>query len=159
MEGFTDQRIDVGPVRIAASVGGSGPPLLLLHGYPQHRAMWRHVAPALAAHHTVVATDLRGYGQSSKPPGDEAHRAYSKRAMAAEPGRRDEHAGFERFAVCGHDRGARVAHRICLDHPDAVAAAAVLDIVPTLHLFETGRPRVRERLLPLVLPQPARRPA
>ena len=137
MEGFTEQRIDVGEVRIAASIGGAGPPLLLLHGYPQHRAMWRHVAPELAARYTVVATDLRGYGQSSKPPGDAAHHAYSKRAMAADQVAVMRSLGFERFAVCGHDRGARVAHRMCLDHPGAVAAAAVLDIVPTLHLFET----------------------
>jgi haloacetate dehalogenase len=137
MEGFTEQRIDVGDVRIAASIGGSGPPLLLLHGYPQHRAMWRHVAAELAERYTVVATDLRGYGQSSKPQGDAAHHAYSKRAMAADQVAVMRSLGFERFAVCGHDRGARVAHRMCLDHPAAVAAAAVLDIVPTLHLFET----------------------
>lgn len=137
MDGFTEQRIDAGEVRIAASIGGSGPPLLLLHGYPQHRAMWRHVAPELAERYTVVATDLRGYGQSSKPPGDPAHLTYSKRAMAADQVTVMRSLGFERFAVCGHDRGARVAHRMCLDHPAAVAAAAVLDIVPTLHLFET----------------------
>jgi haloacetate dehalogenase len=137
MEDFTEQRIDVGEVRIAASIGGSGPPLLLLHGYPQHRAMWRHVAPRLAERYTVVATDLRGYGQSSKPSGDAGHHAYSKRAMAADQVAVMRHLGFDRFAVCGHDRGARVAHRMCLDHPRDVAAAAVLDIVPTLHLFET----------------------
>lgn len=137
MDGFTEQRIDVGEVRIAASVAGTGPPLLLLHGYPQHRAMWRHVAPQLTERFTVVATDLRGYGQSSKPPGDADHHTYSKRAMAADQVAVMRQLGFERFAVCGHDRGARVAHRMCLDHPDRIAAAAVLDIVPTLHLFET----------------------
>jgi len=137
MDGFTEQRIDIGEVRIAASIGGAGLPLLLLHGYPQHRAMWRHVAPELARRFTVVATDLRGYGQSSKPPGDAAHHAYSKRAMAGDQVAVMQSLGFERFAVCGHDRGARVAHRMCLDHPGSVAAAAVLDIVPTLHLFET----------------------
>jgi haloacetate dehalogenase len=137
MDGFSEQRVDVGEVRIAASIGGTGPPLLLLHGYPQHRAMWRDVAPALADRYTVVAADLRGYGQSSKPPGDAGHVAYSKRAMAADQVAVMRRLGFGRFAVCGHDRGARVAHRMCLDHPEAVAAAAVLDIVPTLHLFET----------------------
>ena len=138
MDGFTEQRIDVGDgVRIAAEVGGAGPPVLLLHCYPQHRAMWRDVAPALAQRFTVVATDLRGYGQSSKPPGDAAHLGYAKRTMAADQVAVMRQLGFDRFAVCGHDRGARVAHRMCLDHPQAVAAAAVVDIVPTLHLLET----------------------
>ena len=138
MDGFTEQRIDVGDgVAIAAEVGGAGPPLLLLHGYPQHRAMWRDIAPALAERFTVVATDLRGYGESAKPPGDAAHAAYAKRTMAADQVAVMRALGFDRFAVCGHDRGARVAHRMCLDHPQAVAAAAVIDIVPTLHLFET----------------------
>ena len=137
MDGFTEQRIDVGEVQIAAEVGGAGPPLLLLHGYPQHRAMWRDVAPALADRFTVVATDLRGYGQSSKPPGDEGHLGYSKRTMAADQVAVMRQLGFGRFAVCGHDRGARVAHRMCLDYPQSVAAVAVVDIVPTLHLFET----------------------
>jgi haloacetate dehalogenase len=138
MDGFTEQRIDVGDVRIAAEVGGAGPPLLLLHGYPQHRAMWRHVAPGLTERFTVVATDLRGYGESSKPPGDPAHAGYAKRTMAADQVGVMKQLGFDRFAVCGHDRGGRVAHRMCLDHPQAVAAAAVVDIVPTLHLFETA---------------------
>ena len=138
MDGFTEERIDLGDdLLIAAEVGGAGPPLLLLHGYPQHRAMWRDVAPALAERFTVVATDLRGYGQSSKPPGDAGHLEYAKRTMAADQVAVMRQLGFDRFALCGHDRGARVAHRMCLDHPHAVAAAAVLDIVPTLHLFET----------------------
>ena len=101
MDGFTEQRIDVGEVQIAAEVGGAGPPLLLLHGYPQHRAMWRDVAPALADRFTVVATDLRGYGQSSKPPGDEGHLGYSKRTMAADQVAVMRQLGFGRFAEIG----------------------------------------------------------
>jgi haloacetate dehalogenase len=134
---FTTGHARVGDVEIAYDVRGSGPPLLLLHGYPQHRAMWRSVAPAMAERFTVVASDLRGYGDSSKPAGDPAHERYAKRTMAADQVALMRSLGFARFAVCGHDRGARVAHRMCLDHPDALAAAAVLDIVPTRHLFAT----------------------
>jgi haloacetate dehalogenase len=135
--GFTQRRIDVGGIEIACDVGGEGPPVLLLHGYPQHRGMWRDVAPLLAEHFTVVASDLRGYGQSGKPPGSASHEEYSKRRMAADQVDLMSALGHERFAVCGHDRGARVAHRMALDHPERVGAAAVLDIVPTRHLFET----------------------
>jgi len=135
---FTTARTSVGDVEIAYDVGGAGPPLLLLHGYPQHRGMWRAVAPVLAGRFTVVTSDLRGYGDSSKPAGDAAHERYAKRTMAADQVALMRELGFTRFAVCGHDRGARVAHRMCLDHADAVAAAAVLDIVPTRHLFETA---------------------
>lgn len=120
---------------IAADVRGSGPPLLLLHGYPQTRLCWRHVAPALAARFTVVSADLRGYGDSSKPAGDPDHGNYSKQAMAADAVALMRHLGFTRFGVAGHDRGGRVAHRMALDHPDAVERAAVLDIVPTRTLF------------------------
>jgi haloacetate dehalogenase len=135
--GFADGREDVDGVEIAYSRGGAGPPLLLLHGYPQHRGMWARVAPALAREWTVVAADLRGYGDSAKPPGDPAHERYSKRAMAADQVGLMRRLGFDRFAVCGHDRGGRVAHRMCLDHPEVVTAAAVVDIVPTRHLFAT----------------------
>ena len=128
----------VGGVEIASSVMGSGPPLLLLHGYPQSRAMWHSVAPRLAAHFTVVASDLRGYGESSAPPGGENHAGYSKRAMAADQVGLMRHLGFERFMVAGHDRGGRVAHRMALDHPDAIAKLAVLDIVPTRVVFATA---------------------
>jgi haloacetate dehalogenase len=134
--GFRAHRHRVGDVEIAFSAGGDGPPLLLLHGYPQTRLMWRHVAPALARRFTVVAADLRGYGASSKPPGDPDHAAYAKRAMAADQVGLMRGLGFARFAVVGHDRGARVAHRMALDHPDAVERLGVLDIVPTRHLFE-----------------------
>jgi haloacetate dehalogenase len=136
LEAFTTRRIDVGPVAIACEVGGSGPPLLLLHGYPQTRAMWRDVAPRLAEGFTVVAADLRGYGDSDAPAGDARHERYAKRAMAADQVALMRELGFERFAVAGHDRGGRVVHRMCRDSPDAVSAAAVLDIVPTKHLFD-----------------------
>lgn len=136
--GFSHHRVAVGDVEIAYDVGGDGPPVLLLHGYPQHRGMWRDVAPRLAERFTVVASDLRGYGQSDKPPGDDRHRRYSKRQMAADQVALMQILGLPRFAVCGHDRGGRVAHRMCLDHPDAVSAAAIIDIVPTRHLFRTA---------------------
>jgi haloacetate dehalogenase len=133
--GFQHRTIDVGEVEIAVSTAGDGPPLLLLHGYPQTRSCWHRVAPALARRFTVVAADLRGYGQSSKPPGGPDHAAYSKRAMAADMVAAMETLGHPRFAVAGHDRGGRVVHRMALDHPDRVTRAAVLDIVPTRTLF------------------------
>ncbi|WP_139979852.1 alpha/beta fold hydrolase [Nocardioides litoris] len=126
---------DEGSVRIHARVGGSGPPVLLLHGYPQTSAMWHSVAPALAGTHTVVAADLRGYGRSERPASSADHTAYGKRAMAADQVGLMRALGHERFAVVGHDRGARVTHRMCLDHPDAVTRAAVLDIAPTRHVL------------------------
>ncbi len=135
--GFNNGRLSVDGVEIAYEVGGSGPPLLLLHGYPQHRGMWRDVAPVLAERFTVVASDLRGYGQSDAPPGDPDHERYCKRRMAADQVGLMHALGHRRFAVIGHDRGARVAHRMCLDHPGSVAAAVVIDIVPTRHLFAT----------------------
>lgn len=137
LEGFTGARVDVGDAQIAAVHGGSGPPVLLLHGYPQTRAMWHVAAPALAQEHTVVAPDLRGYGDSSCPPSGDDHAGYSFRAMAADQVKVMHQLGHERFAVVGHDRGARVAHRMALDHRDAVTRLAVLDIVPTLHVYDT----------------------
>jgi haloacetate dehalogenase len=130
--GFADTVWHGGPVPIACSVGGSGPPLLLLHGFPQNRAMWARIAPALARRHTVVAADLRGYGASGKPA---AVADYSFRAMAADMAGLMPSLGFDRFAVAGHDRGGRVAHRLALDAPAAVASLCVMDIVPTLHLL------------------------
>lgn len=135
LAGFGSRTVRVGGVAVHAAVGGTGPPLLLLHGYPQNHAMWHRVAPALAAHFTVVAADLRGYGDSDRPPGGADHAGYSKRAMAADQVGLMASLGFDRFAVAGHDRGARVTHRLCLDHPQAVTAAAVLDIVPTRHMY------------------------
>src|SRR5215207_8402027 len=111
--------------------GGSGPPLLLLHGHPQTHVMWHLTAPALARDYTVVCADLRGYGDSSKPPATADHETYSKRAMARDMVAVMAALGHERFAVVGHDRGGRVAYRMALDHPARVRGLAVLDIVPT----------------------------
>jgi haloacetate dehalogenase len=134
-EGFRTEMVDVGDARIKARVGGSGPPLLLLHGNPQTHAMWHLVAPRLAEDFTVVATDLRGYGGSSKPASDEEHAPYSKRTMARDQISVMRHLGFEGFDVCGHDRGGRVGYRMALDHPRVVRRLAVLDIVPTWEAF------------------------
>ena len=123
-------------VEIPCVIGGSGPPLLLLHGFPQTRAIWHKVAPALAKRFTVVASDLRGYGDAGKPATDPLHASYSKRAMAADQVGLMRSLGFERFGLVGHDRGGRVAHRLAVDHPDAVERVAVLDICPTLAMYE-----------------------
>ncbi|CAA9431542.1 MAG: Hydrolase, alpha/beta fold family [uncultured Rubrobacteraceae bacterium] len=134
-EGFRTETVDVGGARIRARVGGQGPPLLLLHGSPQTLAMWHLVAPKLTDDFTVVATDLRGYGDSSKPVSDEEHTPYSKRTMAEDQVSVMRHFGFERFALCGHDRGGRVGYRMALDHPGVVTKLAVLDIIPTWEAF------------------------
>jgi haloacetate dehalogenase len=136
-EGFEKERIETPGAEIELVRGGDGPPVLLMHGYPQTHAMWHLVAPRLAEDFTVVAVDLRGYGDSSKPFGDEDHSTYSKRAMAADQVAAMATLGFDSFAVVGHDRGARVGHRMALDHPDRIARLAVLDIVPTRHIFRT----------------------
>jgi len=130
-EGFAERRIRTTHAEIHLRLGGDGPPVLLLHGYPQTSAMWHRVAPALAARFTVVAADLRGYGASSKPPSGPDHAAYSKRAMAADMVEVMAALGFPAFAVAGHDRGGRVGYRMALDHPAVVTRLAVLDIVPT----------------------------
>ncbi len=136
-EGFERERIDVSGATIDLVRGGAGPPVLLLHGYPQTRAMWASVAEALAEDHTVVAADLRGYGDSSRPPGGSDHAGYSKRAMAADQVEAMAALGFDRFTVIGHDRGARVGHRMALDHPARVERLSVLDIVPTRTVYAT----------------------
>jgi haloacetate dehalogenase len=123
-------------VMIAARVGGSGPPLLLLHGHPQTHAIWHKLAPRLQQHFTLVACDLRGYGDSSKPQGAPDHANYSKRTMAADMLAVMRQLGFARFRVMAHDRGARVAHRLMADHPDAIERAVLLDIAPTLAMYE-----------------------
>jgi haloacetate dehalogenase len=133
---FSRSQQQVNGVRIHTLVGGSGPPLLLLHGYPQSHLIWHRVAGALATRFTVVATDLRGYGQSSKPPGNPDHANYSKRTMALDQLEVMRQLGFAAFAVCGHDRGARVGHRLAADHPDAVTKLMLLDIAPTLAMYE-----------------------
>ncbi|HSL01266.1 MAG TPA: alpha/beta hydrolase [Rubrobacteraceae bacterium] len=134
-EGFKRRVVDAGESAIEARVGGSGPPLLLLHGNPQTHVMWHLVAPRLAENFTVVATDLRGYGDSSKPESTPDHTPYSKRTMASEQVSVMHRLGFERFFVCGHDRGGRVGYRMALDHPGRVLKLAVLDIVPTWEAF------------------------
>ena len=134
-EGFERRRVDAGEVEINTLVGGEGPPLLLLHGYPQSHVMWRKVAPALAERYRVVVTDLRGYGDSGKPAGDPAHENYSKRRMAQDQVNVMSALGFDSFQVAGHDRGARVTHRMCLDHADRVQRACAMDIVPTHTIF------------------------
>jgi haloacetate dehalogenase len=136
-EGFERLRVETGEATINLVRGGSGPPVLLLHGYPQTHAMWHLVAPWLVEDFTVVAADLRGYGDSSKPFGSEDHATYSKRAMAADGVQVMQSLGFESFAAVGHDRGGRVGHRMALDHPDRVTRLAVLDIVPTRHVYAT----------------------
>ncbi len=123
-------------VQIAATVGGVGPPLLLLHGHPQTRAIWHRVAPALAEKHTLVMADLRGYGDSSKPVGAADHGNYAKRVMAQDQITLMAKLGFLRFDVLAHDRGARVAHRLAADHPDAVSRLILLDVAPTLSMYE-----------------------
>lgn len=128
--GFTVRKIATSGATIHTLVGGSGPPLLLIHGYPQTHVEWHKIAGRLARKFTVVMTDLRGYGDSSKPPDGENHANYSKRAMALDQVEVMRALGFRRFAVVGHDRGARVTWRMCVEHPDAVTKAAIIDIVP-----------------------------
>ena len=128
--GFELERVDVGEATLRVRHGGSGPPILLLHGHPRTHTTWHRVAPRLAAEHTVVCPDLRGYGQSSKPSTTADHEPYSKRTMARDCAELMNALGHERFAVAGHDRGCYVAFRLTLDHPDAVTALGVLDGVP-----------------------------
>jgi haloacetate dehalogenase len=135
LEGFTRTEIQTTGARIVTVTGGSGPPLLLLHGNPFTHLSWLKVAPALAREFTVVATDLRGYGDSEKPPGGDDHSGYSFRAMAQDQVEVMAALGFDRFMTAGHDRGARVLHRMCLDHPQKVIRAAILDIIPQHHLY------------------------
>src|SRR5579863_4708406 len=122
-------------IDIHVTAGGGGPPLLLLHGYPQTHAMWHKIAPRLAQRFSVVMPDLRGYGDSAKLRGDERHAVYSKRAMAQDQIDVMSAMGFTRFQAVGHDRGARVLHRLCLDHVPAVERAAVLDVAPTASMY------------------------
>ena len=135
--GFEQRRIATSGAEINLVTGGSGPPLLLLHGYPQTHVMWRKIAPRLAEEFTLVIPDLRGYGDSSKPPAGADFAAYSKRALAQDQVETMRALGYERFRVAGHDRGARVTHRLLRDHPGHIEKAALLDIVPTLYRFET----------------------
>lgn len=132
---FSTFRIKTDGAEIAGVTGGSGPPLLLLHGYPQTHVMWHKVAPALASDFTIIAADLRGYGASSKPETDANHAPYSKRAMAQDMVQVMTELGHKQFFLCGHDRGGRVAHRLAADHSDRVHRLAVLDIAPTREMY------------------------
>ena len=134
--GFIQKQVKTSGARINLKVNGEGPPVLLLHGYPQTHAMWHKVAPALARDYTVVCADLRGYGDSSKPKGVPGHANYSKRAMALDMVEVMEALGFLKFHVVGHDRGGRVAHRMARDHGRRVQTLTVLDISPTLKMYQ-----------------------
>ena len=151
--GFAERRIktDAG-VEIYLRTGGSGPPLLLLHGYPQTHVAWHKIAPELARHCTLVVADLRGYGASSAPPGDAEHHTYSKRAMAEDCLAVMRALGHERFMVAGHDRGGRVAYRLALDHPDAVSALIPIDILPTAEVWRAHDRGKHAQVLSLGVP-------
>jgi haloacetate dehalogenase len=136
LDDFDEKRIVVGDAEIYLRTGGAGPPLLLLHGYPQTHLIWHRIAPTLAQHFTLVMPDLRGYGRSNGPAPDAAHINYSKRAMAGDIVAVMAALGHERFALAGHDRGGRVGYRLCLDQPERVTRFAALDIVPTLEVWE-----------------------
>jgi haloacetate dehalogenase len=156
MDDFVEQRVNTGAAEIFLRRGCSGPPLLLLHGFPETHLMWRDVAPRLAARFTVIAPDLRGYGQSSCPPSDDAHAPYSKRAMAEDMIAAMAELGFDRFALAGHDRGGRVAYRLALDQPDRVARLALLDIVPGIEAWDRAESRFALSFWPWTfLAQPA----
>ena len=135
--GFSRNTLDVEEVSIHYVKGGSGSPLLLLHGYPQSHVMWHKVAPKLAEKYTVVVSDLRGYGDSSKPSTDDEHSPYSKRKMAADQVQLMQKLGYDRFLLAGHDRGGRVSHRLVLDHPGVVEKLIVMDIAPTYTMYKT----------------------
>jgi haloacetate dehalogenase len=139
--GFTRRKLPGEGIEIDALVGGSGPPLLLLHGFPETRMMWATIAPHLAQHFTLVMPDLRGYGRSDKPAGDRRHMVYAKRTMARDQIGTMRALGFDRFSVAGHDRGGRVAYRLALDHPERVERVALLDIVPTGDMWSKGLAR------------------
>ena len=144
--GFVERTTYTGDARLYARVGGQGPPLLLLHGYPETHAAWHKVAPALARHFTVVTPDLRGYGRSSCPPATFDHRAYSKQTMAHDMVLLMASLGFRRFAVMGHDRGARVAYRLALDEPDIVDRLVIIDIMTTLDQWQPEQQSTRSRI-------------
>jgi haloacetate dehalogenase len=142
LDAFETAQIDTGATTIFVRSSGSGPPILLLHGFPETHLMWRDVAPRLARRFTVVCADLRGYGFSACPVSTPDHAPYAKRTMARDMVAVMNHLGFPRFSVAGHDRGGRVAYRLALDHPDIVERLAVLDIVPTASVWETADARL-----------------
>jgi haloacetate dehalogenase len=156
LDDFEACEIDVGETTIFARVGGRGPPLLLLHGFPETHLMWRDMAPQLAADFTVVCADLRGYGRSGCPPSTDDHAPYAKRTMARDLVEAMARLGFARFRLAGHDRGGRVAYRLALDSPDAVERLAVLDIVPTETVWSCADARLTTDFWPWsLLAQPA----
>jgi len=136
--GFRRQMIQTSGTTINVIVGGNGPPLLLLHGYPQTHIEWRKIAPDLAKNYTVVMPDLRGYGESGKPAAGENHLNYSKRSMALDQVEVMEKLGFRQFAMVSHDRGSRVAHRLALDHPERLSKLVLMDICPTHYMYKTA---------------------
>ncbi len=143
--GFTSRFFDIGNVTLHARIGGSGPPLLLLHGYPETHAAWHRIATELAQTHTVVLPDLRGYGLSSCVPGDSQHRAYSKRTMAGDARFLMRELGYSRFAVMGHDRGGKVAYRLALDRPELISRLVILDIITTWDNWQPELFKMRQR--------------
>jgi haloacetate dehalogenase len=156
MKMFAAAEIETGTTTIFARWGGSGPPLLLLHGFPETHLMWRGIAPLLADQFTVVCADLRGYGRSGCPASGPDHAPYAKRSMARDMVALMRHLGFARFAVAGHDRGGRVAYRLALDHPESVERLAVLDVVPTVEAWDRADARFAVAFWPWsLLVQPA----
>ena len=155
--GFGARTVQVEETSIFVRVAGSGPPLLLLHGFPETHVMWRDIAVALAQRFSVVVADLRGYGQSGCPGSDADHTAYSKRAMAHDMVQVMNALGFDRFMVAGHDRGGRVAYRLALDHPEIVSKLAVLDVIPTAAAWDRADARLALAFWPwslLAQPEP-----
>ena len=142
-EGFALEQVDVGEVTLRVRHGGSGPPVVLIHGHPRTHATWCQVAPRLADRHTVVCPDLRGYGQSTLPPDEPGHAQSSKRAMAGDLVALMDHLGHDRFAVVGHDRGSLVALRLALDHPGRVERLVIMDGLPVVEHME----RMNERFV------------
>ena len=134
--GFVRRRIDTGDVTLSVQEAGEGPPLILLHGFPQNGMCWARVAPTLAARHRVIVPDLRGYGQSDAPPDDDAHTVYSKRRMALDITGLMDRLGIGQADILGHDRGARVAYRLALDHPARVGRLGIVEVVPTAAFWD-----------------------
>src|SRR5215217_160462 len=155
-DGFDERRIATTKSSIHVRVGGTGPPLLLLHGFPETHLMWRDVAPRLANDFAIVCADVRGQGASGCPDSDKQHSPYSKRAMAEELVEVMRHLGFERFAVAGHDRGGRIAYRMALDHPASIKRLAVLDVIPIADAWRHADSRLMQSFWPWsLLAQPA----
>jgi len=136
LDGFQSQSVSTGDAEIFVRIGGDGPPLLLLHGFPQTHVAWHKIAPLLQDRFTLILPDLRGYGRSRGPAPDAGHESYSKRAMAADMVALMQALGHERFYLAGHDRGGRAGYRLCLDHPERVRAFAPVDIIPTLDVWD-----------------------